>query len=136
MTRARRAFALSAAFYILVTVVLGRAVLAQPGSVILSDEGDPLFVAALLRWNATTLPLSDAWWQFPIFHPTRDAIAFSEHVLGLSPIATPLYWLTRDWPSSPELVGMSEFLRHPLGWAVLLDLLRVAVAGGMYEVPL
>ena len=47
-----------------------------------------------------------------------------------------LYWLTRDWPSSPELVDVHEFLRHPLGWAVVLDLLGVAIAGGMFVVPL
>jgi len=47
-----------------------------------------------------------------------------------------LYWLTRDWPASAELVGMHEFLRNPLGWAVVLDLLGVAVAGGMFVVPL
>ena len=47
-----------------------------------------------------------------------------------------LYWLTRNWPSSPELVGMSEFLHHPLGWAVVLDLFGVAVSGGMFVVPL
>ena len=47
-----------------------------------------------------------------------------------------LYWMTRDWPASTELVGMREFLRHPLGWAVVLDLLGVAVAGGMFVVPL
>jgi predicted MFS family arabinose efflux permease len=47
-----------------------------------------------------------------------------------------LYWLTHKWPSSPELVGMSEFLHHPLGWAVVLDLFGVAVSGGMFVVPL
>ena len=47
-----------------------------------------------------------------------------------------LYWLTRDWPSSPDLVDIHEFLRHPLGWAVVLDLLGVAIAGGMFVVPL
>ena len=47
-----------------------------------------------------------------------------------------LYWMTRDWPASTELVGISEFLRHPLGWAVVLDLLGVAIAGGMFVVPL
>ena len=47
-----------------------------------------------------------------------------------------LYWLTHNWPSSPELVGMAEFLRHPLGWAVVLDLFGVAVSGGMFVVPL
>ena len=47
-----------------------------------------------------------------------------------------LYWLTRNWPPSPELVGMGEFLNHPLGWAVVLDLFGVAVSGGMFVVPL
>ena len=47
-----------------------------------------------------------------------------------------LYWLTHNWPSSPELVGMAEFLHHPLGWAVVLDLFGVAVSGGMFVVPL
>ena len=31
---------------------------------------------------------------------------------------------------------MGEFLRHPLGWAVVLDLFGVAVSGGMFVVPL
>jgi Major Facilitator Superfamily len=47
-----------------------------------------------------------------------------------------LYWITKDWAPSPDLVGLREFLRHPLGWAVVLDLLGVAVAGGMFVVPL
>jgi MFS family permease len=47
-----------------------------------------------------------------------------------------LYWLTKDWAASPELVGTREFLRHPLGWAVVLDLLGIAIAGGMFVVPL
>ena len=47
-----------------------------------------------------------------------------------------LYWLTRNWPASPELVGMGEFLNHPLGWAVVLDPFGVAVSGGMFVVPL
>ena len=47
-----------------------------------------------------------------------------------------LYWMTKDWPQSSELVDIREFLRHPLGWAVVLDLLGVAVAGGMFVVPL
>ena len=27
-----------------------------------------------------------------------------------------LYWLTKDWSPSHELVEVKEFLRHPLGW--------------------
>ena len=47
-----------------------------------------------------------------------------------------LYWLTKDWSPSPELVDVREFLHHPLGWAVVLDLLGIAIAGGMFVVPL
>ena len=47
-----------------------------------------------------------------------------------------LYWLAKDWTAAPELVGTREFLRHPLGWAVVLDLLGIAIAGGMFVVPL
>ncbi|HET7816328.1 MAG TPA: MFS transporter [Sphingomicrobium sp.] len=47
-----------------------------------------------------------------------------------------LYVLCRNWPASPELVGIGEFLEHPLGWAVVLDLFGVAVSGGMFVVPL
>jgi MFS family permease len=47
-----------------------------------------------------------------------------------------LYWLTKDWIPSTQLVDVKEFLRHPLGWAVVLDLLGIAIAGGMFVVPL
>src|SRR5918994_3068373 len=47
-----------------------------------------------------------------------------------------LYVLTKDWAPSPQLVDVREFLRHPLCLAVVLDLLGVAVAGGMFVVPL
>ena len=74
----------------------GRLVLAHPASTIVHDVGDPLLTASLLHWNAWTLPLRPAWWQFPIFAPTADALAFSEHLLGLSVLATPIEWLVRD----------------------------------------
>ena len=47
-----------------------------------------------------------------------------------------LYWLTKDWIPSTQLVDVREFLHHPLGWAVVLDLLGIAIAGGMFVVPL
>ena len=47
-----------------------------------------------------------------------------------------LYWLSHNWVQSPELVGIGPFLSDPIGWAVVLDLFGVAVAGGMFVVPL
>ena len=84
----------SALIYTLIAALLGRDVLAQLGSSIANDPGDPLFNAAILHWNAHHIPWSHAWWQFPIYYPTRDTLAFSEHLLGLSVIASPIAWLT------------------------------------------
>ena len=84
----------SAGIYAALTVVIGWRVLANLGTLIASDPGDPLLTASILSWNATHTPWTDAWYQFPIFHPTRDALALSEHLLGISVIAAPVQWLT------------------------------------------
>src|SRR5688572_28999419 len=90
------AWAPAALVYTVLTAILGRHVLAQLDTTIAHDPGDPLLTAAILHWNAHHVPWTDAWWQFPIFHPTRDTLLFSEHLLGLSPIAFPLAWVTRN----------------------------------------
>ena len=81
---------ISALAYAGITIVMGRQVLASIGSSIASDPGDPLLTAAILAWNATHVPWSHAWYQFPIFYPTPDALALSEHLLGVSLIAAPM----------------------------------------------
>ena len=48
-----------------------------------------------------------------------------------------LYRRVRDWPiGGVELRGLDAFLALPNGWMVVLDLLGVAIAGGMFVVPL
>jgi MFS family permease len=47
-----------------------------------------------------------------------------------------LYVLCRNWPVSAELVSVREFLMRVQGWLVVIDLFFVAVAGGMFVVPL
>jgi MFS family permease len=47
-----------------------------------------------------------------------------------------LYILCRNWPVSPDLVSVREFLMRVQGWLVVIDLFFVAVAGGMFVVPL
>jgi len=57
------------------------------------DPGDPLFSTWILWWNAHVLPLTARWWDAPVFTPLGGALSLSEHLLGLSVIATPLQWL-------------------------------------------
>ncbi len=126
---ARWALAASACLYVAVTAFLGRDVLAHLATGIANDAGDPLFTAAILDWNARTLPLSHAWWQFPIFYPTPDALAFSEHLLGLSVIATPIAWLTHDAPVTYNLVTLLTFPLCAMAMYALVHRLTGSAAG-------
>ena len=91
--RQRSSATAAAAFYCAVTAFWARGILAHPATTILSGPGDSLLNASILHWTATHVPLTESWWQFPVFYPSRDAMAFSEHLLGLSPLAMPLDWL-------------------------------------------
>src|SRR5215208_3945722 len=90
----RRTALASMLAYIAVTCLMGREVLGALGTSIASDPGDPVLNAAILAWNAGHVPWTDAWFQFPIFHPTVNALTFSEHLLGVSVVASPIQWLT------------------------------------------
>jgi len=57
------------------------------------DNLDPGFNAWLLWWDAHRVPFSTAWWNAPFFYPLAGAVALSEHVVGISLVTTPLFWL-------------------------------------------
>jgi hypothetical protein len=111
----------SALAYAALAVVSGRLVLAHPAATIAHDIGDPLLTAAILHWNAWTVPFTHAWWQFPIFAPTPDALAFSEPLLGLSVVAAPIAWVVRD----PLVVAnVVMLLTYPLCGVAMFLLVR------------
>jgi hypothetical protein len=85
---------LAAAIYLVLTLILTWPLVVHLGSVVPNDLGDPLLNTWLLAWNARALPLTTHWWNAPQFFPVQGAMAFSEHLLGLSAIATPLIVLT------------------------------------------
>ncbi len=47
----------------------------------------------LLWWNAHVVPLTERWWNGFAFYPAPGMLAFSDHRLGESLIATPLLWV-------------------------------------------
>ena len=65
-------------------------VAATLGSRIPHDPGDPVLNIWFLWWNAQVTPLTDAWWNAPMMWPMPGSMALSEHLLGLSLVATPL----------------------------------------------
>jgi F5/8 type C domain len=59
------------------------------------DAGDPLLTTWFLWWSGTqAVPLTAHWWNAPMFLPATGVLAFSEHMLGVTPISTPLTLLT------------------------------------------
>lgn len=79
--------------YSLITVALTYPLVLQLGSAFPHDPGDPALNTWILWWNARTIPLTSAWWNAPAFYPLPGAMSFSENLLGLSLIATPIQWL-------------------------------------------
>jgi hypothetical protein len=81
----------------------------QLDSAVPHDLGDPLLVTYLLNWNATVTPLTERWWHPPFFWPTTNVMTLSEHMLGLSFIATPLRWLGFSPLATYNLLFIASF---------------------------
>src|SRR5262245_48320263 len=61
---------------------------------IASDPYDPALNATVLWWNAVHVPFSSGWWNGLHFFPGDGITALTETLVGLSPIASPVYWTT------------------------------------------
>jgi len=107
----RRVIAAAACVYALLGVLYTHPVLQRSFVGIANDPYDPILNTSILWWNATTMPFSTAWWSPPHFHPTPDVAAFTENLVGVSVIATPIYWLTG---SALAAYNLSFLLSWPL----------------------
>lgn len=88
------------------TLILTYPLVGRLSSALPSDLGDPLLNTWILWWNSTVLPFSEAWWHAPLFYPTADGTAFTEHLVGISLFATPIIWVT----GSPVVAYNTAFL--------------------------
>lgn len=85
--------------------------LGQAGSRIALNTGDPALNTTILWWNATVLPFTAAWWNPPWFFPAHGMAALTENLVGIAPIATPVYWLTHNPVAA---YNVAFFLSWPL----------------------
>ena len=95
MTAGRRLatpWLIAAAGYAALTVAFMWPVVAHLSSAWPHDPDDSALTAAILSWDAHALPMTQAWWDAPIFWPVHGALSFSEHLLGISVLTTPLLW--------------------------------------------
>ena len=79
------------------------------------DLGDPLLTTWFLWWSGHAVPLTSAWWNVPIFYPAPGVFGFSEHLLGLLPIAGPLNALTGQPLIGHNVAFLGTFVLSALG---------------------
>src|SRR5437762_2981637 len=79
--------------YLLLTIALTYPLIFNLASALPNDPGDPALNTWILWWNAHAVPYTAKWWNAPAFYPASGSLAFSENLLGLSLISTPIQWL-------------------------------------------
>jgi hypothetical protein len=99
------AFVAYAALAALITYPLIR----HLGSTVPHDLGDPLLSTGILWWNAHVMPLTERWWNGFAFYPAPGMLAFSDHRLGESLLASPLQWLGASPITAYNLTLLATF---------------------------
>lgn len=106
MRHSVRAVGIAAVLYFALTVTITWPLLLHPSRVVPGDLGDPLLNSRLIAWNAQVMPLTERWWNLPQFYPVPGVTAFSEHLLGIAWLTTPIVALG----GSPLLAYNGAFL--------------------------
>ncbi len=92
-SRASQPWLLASLAYGALTIVFTWPLVTQITAVLPHDLGDPILNAWIVWWNAHVLPLTTRWWNGQSFWPSWSTVAFSETLLGLTPITNPIQWL-------------------------------------------
>lgn len=116
-------YVLAGIAYVLLATAYTWPLLTRASTHVANDLGDSLLNMFIFAWNARTLPLTEAWWNMPQFHPAVGVTAFSEHLLGLAPITTPLFLATGNPVLTYNITFWLSFVlsgvaAHALGWSL------------------
>ena len=82
------------AAYSVITAAITYPLIRVAGSAVSHPSADPLLNTWILWWNTRQLPLTEAWWNAPMFYPSTGAMGLSELLLGILPITAPVQWLS------------------------------------------
>jgi len=78
-----------------VAAAMNLQLLPRLGSALPHDLGDPLLNTFILGWDADRILHGlKGLWDAPFYFPRRDALAYSEHLLGIAFFTAPIQWLT------------------------------------------
>ena len=114
---------LALAGYAALTFIITWPLAAHLSSALTHDPGDPALATWILWWDAHVLPLTARWWNAPIYWPATGAFTFSEHLLGISVVTTPLQWL-----------GASPLLAYNVAFLLSFPLTALATHGLVFAI--
>lgn len=80
-----------------------------------SDLGDPILGSWIFWWNTHAVPLTAKWWDAPMFVPMRGTFAFSEALLSMLPLTTPLQWIGVSPIATHNVLHLLSFPMAGLG---------------------
>ena len=129
-----RAFLLAFGGYSALTLLLFHGLFGRFSFGVPHDQGDPLLSISLLWWNAHRIPFVGSWWDGMSFFPEHGSLAFSDHRVGLLPIAGPIQWLGGTPVLAYNVALLSTFIfsalaAHALAWVLTRSHAAGAVAG-------
>jgi hypothetical protein len=129
-----RAFGVAAVYLLTCRIMLAPIFnFAHPASA--SYGGDARLVIWLLAWdNHALLDRVPALFDANIFFPARNALAYTEHMFGISLFTLPVYALTRNPVLAYNVVWLLSFLlaavaAHWLSWRCVRDHVAATVGG-------
>lgn len=132
--RIARAFGLASVYLLTCRLMLAPIFnFAHPASA--SYGGDARLVIWLLAWdNHALLDRVPALFDANIFFPARNALAYTEHMFGISLFSLPVYALTRNPVLAYNIVWLLSYLfaavaAHWLSWRFVRDHVAATVGG-------
>jgi len=123
MDRTRRRFVpvLAFAAYGVLTLAAFVRFLPEIGRAYLHDAGDPGLNSWILWWNSSVVPFSAGWWNAPAFFPLTGVTTFTELLVGLWPLASPILWATGNSVLTYNVVFLLAFPLSALSAYLLAD---------------
>lgn len=118
MSRLLRSFGLAAAVYTVLAIAYTWPLAIRLNGVP-HDLGDPILTTWFLWWSMHAVPLTAEWWNAPMFHPAVGVFGFSEHLLGLAPIALPINAITNQPLIGHNVAFIATFVLSGLAAHVL-----------------
>ena len=97
------------AIYLVVTAAYAWPLVRHLGTVFPHDPGDPALTTWMVWWNAQAVPLTERWWNAPIFYPLKGAFALSETLLAMAPVTTPLQWMGASGVTAHNVAFLLSF---------------------------